>query len=188
MRSSEPAVAGAPAVTLEADAPLRIDCYVRRTVPPAVTDSINDVLERVRRLDRRGVVDDHRVTRWPADAPEIDLGDDGERPDRATLVAEFERWADRHGYSLEPAFQRREIPSSPFDVGPDEPRERLRVPLVTLAVRERPDDNSERATGVVPYTHGDHTYTVDEWLSVVESDGPDCASPTVQPPRLESRQ
>lgn len=198
MQSDNPSVAGTPAVTLEADAPLRIECYVRPTVPPAITDTINDVLDRVRRLEDRDSVADYRIQHWPTESTGVEIADDAGTESRENLVDEFECWADRHGHSIAPAFQRREIPPSPFDVGPEEPRERLRVPLVALAVyalegeaTTLEGDADPKLEGVVPYTDGStaQTYTVDEWLSFVEPNGFDGFSRSSgQPRRLESHQ
>jgi hypothetical protein len=161
-----------PGVPLLVDADtrgrIRIDCYVRSSIPAGVSEQITTLVERLRTLRECGCVDDIAVSRWPPQhsaAPETKTTCD-------ELVAEFERWADRHGYSLEPGFRRRTIPPSPL--GTDaEARQRIRVPLVALAFYEA-DADAEVLRGVLPctelsYTDEERTYTVDEWLTTVET-------------------
>ncbi|ELY52113.1 HTH domain-containing protein [Natronolimnohabitans innermongolicus] len=197
-----------PAVDLESEATLRIDCYVRQSVPTALTDTINDIIDRLGRLQDAGEIHDYDITYWPPECHAVDVTDDTRPQTRDELVTAFERWAVQQGHSLEPAFRRREIPASSFGVGPDEPRERVRVPVVTLAVREvDPDADAdtdadadeptlESLRGVVPYTEQSHatesrTYTVDEWLRIVEPNEDGAASratPHEQPMALEGHQ
>ena len=146
---------------------IRVDCYVRSTVPAAVSEQVSTLVERIRTLHERGYVDDVNVSQWPSQQPVTE-----ESGSTCTeLVTEFEQWADGHGYSLEPGFRRRTTPPSPLGVDA-EPRERLRVPLVALALYED-DADAEILRGVVPctelsYTGDERTYTVDEWLAAVE--------------------
>lgn len=206
MPVSNTAAKATPAVDLESDAPLRIDCYVRSSVPAAVSGTINDVVERLSRLSERDRIDEYRIVRWPPECHAVDPTAADRSRTRDELVTEFERWATRRDHSLEPAFSRREVPTSPFDSGDESSRERVRVPVIALAVRETNadsgtgaatrDDAEESLRGVVPYTEqtqsgATRTYTVDEWLSIV---GPDDSGRHVgpsdrnQPQRLEGRQ
>ena len=169
-----------PAVDVATGGPLRIDCYTRRTAHPAVTDSITEVVERVRGLAEAGRIATARVTCWPPASHAVDRadGDDAAAATRRELVAEFERWAAEQGHSLEPAFRRREIRLSPLGLDGAEPRERIRVPLVALAVREA---ETGCLRGVVPYTERpgtdeERTYTVGEWLSAVGATDSDRAT------------
>ncbi|WP_408957163.1 HTH domain-containing protein [Natrinema sp. 74] len=162
MSADEPAV---PAVETVLWGDVRIECYVRSGLPGAASRRIESLVERLRVLDDRDTVAGVRVDQWPSRHAFADESS----PTRDDLVAEFERWADRRGYSLEPAFRRQQVPTSPLGVD-DEPGERIRVPLVALALYE--DD--ERLRGVVPYT--DHprpddgrTYTVEQWLTAAET-------------------
>ena len=186
-----------PAVTADLEDGLRVDCYVRPTVPTAADDAISHVVERLERLQDDGTVDEFRIVRWPPD------GDarDGRESTRSEVVAEFERWAEQRGRSLEPAFRRRELPSSPLSPSAD-PREEVRVPIVTLALYGGDDggESDEAATvrGVVPHTdrtaETNRTYTVDEWLSAAERTGIAVDQPTDETGRsgqttlLEGRQ
>jgi hypothetical protein len=170
-----------PAVTADLEDGLRVDCYVRPTVPTAADDAIGHVVERLERLQDDGTVDEYRIVRWPPDG----YGGDGRESTRSEVVAEFERWAERRGRSLEPAFRRRELPSSPLSPSADS-REEVRVPIVTLALYGVDDggESDEAATvrGVVPHTdrtaETNRTYTVDEWLSAAERTGIAVDQPT----------
>jgi hypothetical protein len=96
------------------------------------------------------------------------------RPTRDEL---FEQWAEQHDYTLEPAFRRNEIPTSPLGLRSNETHERVRVPFVAVALYEADTENgsdTEALRGVVPYTEGsntveDRTYTIQEWLSALEA-------------------
>lgn len=165
--------AGFPAIDTASSTDHRVDCYVRSAVPSALTETISNVATRSQRLCNRGALADYRLSRWPRESGALAGTEHGST--RHELVAEFERWADRHDCTLEPAFRRETIPPSPLSLGPDEPRERIRVPIVALAVYEA-DGETERGTlrEVVPrtkrsHTGDDQTYTVDEWLSTIET-------------------
>ncbi|TMT87583.1 hypothetical protein E2L06_13715 [Haloterrigena sp. H1] len=147
---------------------VRVDCYVRSSVPAAVSKRITVLVERLRTLEEIGILDDVQVTQWPA---EHTIGDT-DQPTRQELVDEFDEWATAHGCSLEPGFCRRQ--TTPSLLGIDEPCESLRVPLVALALSDAAGDgDADGLRGVVPctkldQTDGERTYTVDEWLTAVE--------------------
>lgn len=165
-----------PAVTPEAD--LRIDCYVRSTIPGPIAETIDTVVDRLDRLCEADRITDYEITLWPPARDAISAAiDRGERT-RTELLAAFERWADRNEYSLEPAFRREEVPLSPFGLGSSDPRQRVRVPLVALAIHEVDEaeagmqTESETLRGVVPCTDNTRTYTVTDWLSTIERTTP----------------
>lgn len=205
MPAGNPTAGAAPAVDLEAEATIRIDCYVRPAIPAAVSRTVTDVVDRLSRLSETERLDDYRVTHWPPECHATDPTEtEADRTrTRDELVTEFERWAARRGHSLEPAFRRREVPTSPFDSADEPSRERVRVPVVALAVRETDASDSDAGTedgddlrGVVPYTEetrsgAERTYTVDEWLSIVDPNDrtrPVGSSTRDRPRRLEGRQ
>ncbi|WP_436344897.1 HTH domain-containing protein [Natronorubrum sp. FCH18a] len=160
-----------PAIAIDTAETLRIDCYVRSAVPAPLTETIDAVIERLQRLCEHGSIAEYHISCWPPETVETNA------PTRDELVAAFERWAEQHGHSLKPAFHRQRIPSSPL--GLNEPYERVRVPVVALALYEAGTDeetDTETLCGVVPYTEqtsaGDkRTYTVEEWLAAVEPVG-----------------
>ena len=205
MPASEVESPFAPIVDTDPAASLRVDCYVRGSVPPAITATIDSVVERLRNLDDCDVIDDYRVTHWPPECRSA-AGSTGENGStRDELVAEFERWAARNGHSLEPAFRRQAVPPSPLDADLDEPRERVRVPVVALAISEAEEDaatadaveaDAASIRGVVPYTERpsverSRTYTVNDLLATVEANEDDVRPRTRQrdgPTPLEGRQ
>lgn len=193
MQAAEPR--DGPAVTIDRKGSYRVDCYVRGTVPAPTRGRISAVTGRLRRLAAADIIDECRVRQWPPERHIVDPSEGAEPPRRA-LVAAFERWADEHGHSLEPAFRRRELPAWPLDHEDGETGERVRVPVVALALSEveaeattadgaasepavesgtDPTPNPEALEGVVPYTEraraGDgRTYTVSDWLDAIEAE------------------
>ncbi len=154
----------------------RIDCYVRSTVPSPLAETVDDIIERLHRLCDRGRFADVRVCVWPPEGHAASEPDDERERTRHDLVAEFERWAAEHDATLEPAFRREESPPFSHGLGPEEPRERLRVPVVALALRAdsaESDAEPDPLRGVVPHTTApgtddERTHTVNEWLTSVE--------------------
>ncbi|RQG95192.1 HTH domain-containing protein [Natrarchaeobius chitinivorans] len=162
-----------------------VTCYVRSSVPGAVTDALETITGRLRRLEERNRIGGYRVVRWPPAHRTLPV--DGTRT-REDLFAEFERWAERTDCTLEPAFRRR--PSTPSPIESDRERdadEQLRVPIVALVVYEgdgSPETDDVRE--VVPHTErrgtGERrTTTVDDWLTEAES------GRTGPPPRATPR-
>jgi hypothetical protein len=141
---------------------LRIECYVRSDVSAVSVRQIEATIERLDDLTETEFVSGYDVVQWPPEYRTPVDSDAGEET-RSEILAGFEHWADRNGYSLEPAFRRREVPTSLL--GHDEPRQEVRVPLVALVLYEEQTDELE---GVVPYTDGERTHTVHDWLAAAE--------------------
>ncbi|WP_341850646.1 HTH domain-containing protein [Natronococcus wangiae] len=183
MSANKSADTKAQGVGTDLQGDLRVNCYVRSTMPSPLVETVNTVTERLQRLHDQGSITECRISHWPPEHSAVTDAADTEEPTRDELVAEFEQWADQHGYTLEPSFRRQEIPSSPFGLGTDDTRDRIRVPFIALALYEDDtwtDPDTEALRGVVPYTECLHTgvertYTVDEWLSTVEATG--CEGP-----------
>ncbi|ARS89655.1 HTH domain-containing protein [Natrarchaeobaculum aegyptiacum] len=178
-----------PAPTAATVADSHVVCYVRSTVPGPVVPTVDAVVGRLERLAEAGLIGSVEVTHWPPERHAVLAGDGTTREE---LVDAFECWAAECGCSLEPAFSRRERPTSPYgasgEVGTDggeNTLERVRVPLVALAIydeRVAGDANGleqhhpDAVRGVVPYTEpqergDDWTCTVDEWLATLEPSG-----------------
>ncbi len=172
MQSSS--VARPPAVDPNLD--IRVDCYVRSTVPGPIAETIDIVVDRLDRLTRHGRIADYEITLWPPSRASISEAIDRGEQTREELLATFERWADRNGYRLDPAFRREDVPMLPFGSGFNASRERVRVPIVALVVREEgasaTEPDADALRGVIPCTEprrgDDRTYTVEEWLSALE--------------------
>jgi len=170
-----------PALETDLTGAVRVDCYVRSSVPAAVSERLTALLERLRTLEETGTLADVQVSQWPAERA---IGDT-DQPTREELVAEFDEWATEHGYSLEPGFCRQQTDPSPLGI--DEPCESLRVPLVAFALSDA-DAEGDDLQGVIPCTKpdqvdGERTYTVDEWLTAAETH----ASDATHEPRSEQR-
>lgn len=182
---------GTSIVAEERVATSHVVCYVRSTVPGPVVPTVDAVVGRLERLAEADRIGSIGVTHWPPERHAV-LGGDGITRDE--LVEAFEFWATDCGRSLEPAFSRRERPTSPYGAGGGlgtdggtrgDTLERVRVPLVALAIYDEPVDADANALekrhpdairGVVPYTEprkrgDDRTCTVDEWLAALEPDG-----------------
>jgi hypothetical protein len=165
----------------------RIECYVRTNVSAASERQVEAILERLSELKAQGMLTDYDVVHWPP-AQRAPEGADTEEQTRSDLVATFEEWADAHGYTLRPAFQRRTVHSSLL--GTEEPRETVRVPIVSLAVYE--ETVEEQLHGVVPYTDPDtagqdKTFTVNDWLAAIEGERSRTATPSLGATRARSR-
>ncbi|ELY99812.1 hypothetical protein C482_10012 [Natrialba chahannaoensis JCM 10990] len=171
---------GFSAIDTDQNKDLRVDCYVRSTVPASITETIKATIGRLQRLCEDGPITNYQVLQWPPahrSATETNRENDVTRDE---LMTEFENWSEQHGVTLEPAFRREGVPTSPFGIGSNAPHERVRVPLVALAIYEErtnadTDGGSESLRGVVPHTERsqvgeERTYTVDSWLSEVETD------------------
>jgi hypothetical protein len=109
----------------------RVECYVRGDTY-GTFDRQQAVLRRVRELESEGIVADADVdTSWQRiRTPELDCRDGA-----IETYEEFRAWAEENGYSLEPAFQRRQRSY----IGTDLVHEVLVFPTASLAVYEGTD-------------------------------------------------
>ncbi|WP_200840416.1 HTH domain-containing protein [Natrialba sp. INN-245] len=165
-------------------------CYVRSHLPGSIAGTVETVTDRLRRLSEEGRLAGCRIEHWPPERHA--LAGAGERTSRDDLLREFERWAERHGCSLEPGFRRESRPTSRFVVD-SEPAadERIRVPVVALVLYDGPPSEAADVRGVIPRTEprdaGDErTITVEEWLAAVETGGREPTVETTTGPRLSS--
>jgi len=138
---------------------VRVDLWIRDGgLPP--DDPRETVLERIREFETRGTVDDVSVRVWGTFVAAPD-GDPDEFESLAhKRVAEFQRWAERNGHSLEPAFERFERSSMVSEEGSDV----VRLPMQCLAVYE-----GDRLVGVFPCSTSDGTNTVEDCLDRLET-------------------
>lgn len=177
MRAGE--VATTAPVGVETHDDPRVVCYVRSTVPGPVVETVDAAVTRLEQLHEEGSIASYRITDWPPERHAVTEA--AGEPTREDLVGAFERWAAERGCSLEPAFRRLERPRSPFGRD-DDVLERVRVPLLALAVYDGPTAGEPTAAGpgnegatsadleavfphtTRPETGEQRTHTVFEWL------------------------
>lgn len=93
-----------------------LELWIRSIAPTVRTARRDRIVDRVRRLADRNVVDAFECNGWTGvverdDGGEEDGRDHPDQPLRAVLES-FERWADRTGRSLEPCFRTRRAESA----------------------------------------------------------------------------
>ena len=135
----------------------RVELRVRERTPACVADVIERVTDRLDRLEGEEI-DDVQVECWGQrrlDAPDESVTE---------TVAEYREWADRHGYSLDPAFRRRETGS----LLTQRSRSEVVVPAISLAIYE-----DGELSCVTPCSDGATTYTVEECLEALEAGSTD---------------
>ena len=106
----------------------RVELYLREDTY-GTYDRQQAILERVRGLEERGVVDETAVD---ASWQRIRTPEQDPRDDAIATYEEFEAWISENGYSLEPAFERRQRSY----LGTEAVSEVVVFPVVSLAVYE----------------------------------------------------
>lgn len=135
--------------------PLRCEVYLRNDTY-GTYEAQQSVIRRVESLADRGVFDEAGVeSEWAS--VHIKQGED--KDDALATVEEFEDWADENGFSLAPAFQRRER----YVTGTTARREAVVFPVVALAVYE-----GTELRAVLPSSDEFGHYTVHEALEGFE--------------------
>ncbi|AGB38842.1 HTH domain-containing protein [Natronococcus occultus] len=138
--------------------PVRVDLFVRADSAADTVERLSDLVARARRLEDRDTVAEVEVKTWTTVRPALEALSDS-ASSVSTTVATFQAWADRTGYSLAPAFARRETRSL---LHPGSSTE-LRVPVASLAVYE---DGELR--WVAPCADDDRSYDVEDCLAALE--------------------
>ncbi len=153
-----------PDTNADSTDPVRIVVYLRADASAAVVDPLRETVARARRLEDGDADVDAtvRVETWTSVRPVLEKLDDS-GPSVSLTVEEFQRWADREGYTLR-TFERRETASM---LG-QRPAVRVRVPTVCVAVYE-----GEDLQCVTPCSDGDRTFTVAECLTALENGATD---------------
>ena len=144
-------------MTTEATTARRVELYLRGDTY-GTYDRQKAILDRVSELEEEGVVTDADVdTSWQRiRTPELDCRDGA-----LETYEEFRAWAAENGYSLEPAFQRRQRSY----IGTDLVHEVLVFPTASLAVYEGTD-----LQAVFPCSgeDGDVHFSVQDCLDALE--------------------
>ena len=147
------------ALSEQATASRRVELYLRGDTY-GTYDRQQAILERVTALESSGVVDETSVD---ASWQRIRTPEQDSRDGALATYEEFREWAERNGYRLEPAFERRHRGY----IGTDTVREVVVFPLASLAVYE-----DDELRSVFPCTDESGTvhFTVGDCLDAFEAD------------------
>lgn len=151
-------------MTSDRPTPRRVELRVRDRAPAPVLESIDEVVTRLRRLEADDRLDDLRFETW-CGARSLEVPG-------SPAVDVFEtywNWAIEAGYTLEPAFGRRERSS----IGSARSHTELVVPYVTVAVSD-----DETLECVAPCSNGEKTFTVHDCLAALEAGAADLLEAT----------
>jgi hypothetical protein len=139
---------------------VRVEVWMRNH-PTAVEDPRRTALSRLKELEAGGVVDDVSVRIWGRVIPASPAPLDDTTSEVHDRIEGFQRWADRTGNSLEPAFRWGERST----LVSDECSEVIRLPLQCLAVYE-----ADQLAAVFPCTDETGAKTVTDCLERLEAD------------------
>lgn len=114
------------------------------------------VLDRIRRLDDRGVFD---VAELESTWQGVEIAETDDRPEALRTYDEFADWAEANDFSLAPAFDRRER----YVEGTTERREAVIFPVVALAIYV-----GDQLRAVLPSSDEFTHYTVQEAIEGFE--------------------
>ena len=134
---------------IDETAPISLEFMIRSSVPIAGTPT--EALDALSHLRARGRIDDFEVIRWPE---KVILDEPTGRSDVIERFESFERWANEHGLSVRPAFERRTVRSL---LGGR--RTELRTPVMCLAVYADGD-----LAGVYPCSDGERRWSAHGFL------------------------
>lgn len=137
---------------------VRVVLYLQQHASAELVQRLRRTGARVRRLEADGIAD-VEIKTWAAVNPALEeFSDSG--PSVSLTVKSFQAWADREGYTLRPAFARRETTS----MLSSRPAAEIRVPIMCLAVYE---DNN--LCCIAPCSDGERTYSVEKCLAALEA-------------------
>lgn len=141
------------------DDPIRAAVRLRPLDPSGLNPPQTEVIDHLEILTEDGLIDDLDVDIW---GPSMGLTQLDERDPAATreteTVMEFKQWADKHGYTLQPAFEWRSAES-----GEDEETQVV-TPLITLAVY-----SGEDLQAVYPHVDDEDVWTVHDGVEALAS-------------------
>lgn len=137
------------------DSQLRAELYLRGDTY-GTFDAQQQVLNRVKRLEANGTFSESIVAgEWQR----IRTRAEDARDEALTVHDEFRTWAERNGFSLAPAFERR----TRSYMGLNRVDEVVVFPVIALAIYE-----DDRIQGVFPCTDEDRAYTVGDALDAFD--------------------
>ncbi|WP_201293990.1 HTH domain-containing protein [Natronorubrum halalkaliphilum] len=131
--------------------------YLRQRTSPEIVQQLRQTVARVRQIEDDGIAD-VEIKTWGSVNPALEeISDSG--PSVSLTVKSFQSWADREGYTLRPAFERREISS----LLSSQPATEIQIPIICVAVYEGDDLRC-----VAPCSDGEQTYSVENCLAALE--------------------
>ena len=137
--------------------PIQAVVRLRTLGPSGLNPPQIEVIDRLQTLTENGPLDDLDVGMW---GPSMESTQTEHRDplDTRETVAEFKRWADAYGYTLQPAFDWHSSGSTETGDG------QIVTPLLTLAVYK-----GERLKVVYPHVDGDEVHTIHDGVEALES-------------------
>lgn len=122
-----------------------------------------EVIDRIQALTEGedGPIADLDIDIWGASMG-INQPDARDPGSEYETITEFEQWADEHGCTLRPAFERRSTDSAAENEANRE--DAITPPLLCLAVY-----NGETIEAVYPHVDGEEVYTIHDGVEVLES-------------------
>lgn len=137
------------------DSGLRAELYLRGDTY-GTFDAQQQVLNRVKRLEANGTFSESIVAgEWQRIRTRAEDARDG----ALAIYDEFREWAERNGFSLEPAFERRKRSY----MGLNRVDEVVVFPVIALAIYE-----GDRIEGVFPCTDEERAYAVGDALDAFD--------------------
>jgi len=137
----------------DADRQLELDVYMRAFTPDAARRRQEAMLERMRELRDRGLVEAVSVTRW-SNQVSVSRVRDREQPVGVETYQELDDATDGTELSIEPFFRERS--------GHEADRTVLSLPVLCVAIRR-----AGEITGVYPCSAPDGSYSVTDCLDAL---------------------
>jgi len=137
----------------DADRQLELDVYMRAFAPDAAQRRQEAMLERMRELRDRGMIEEVSVTRW-SNQVSVSPEHDREPPVGVEAYRELDQTTDGTELSIEPFFRERS--------GHRENRTVLSLPVLCVAIRR-----DGQITGVYPCSAPDGSYSVTDCLDAL---------------------
>lgn len=140
----------------------RIEMWTRDLAPYGATNVQETVWERLQQLKEEGAITDISINAWGGriDAAAM-AAIEGCVPPAREVVDTFTTWASEREYSLQPAFETREVGL----LVSEETREVIVPPIICLAVYD-----ADELHAVFPYSDGEAVHSVGDGLDLLEAD------------------
>lgn len=135
--------------------PVRAVLRLRALAPHGINGTQTGIIDRLQQLEADGRIDELDIGVW---GRSIGINRAAERDPSGVreTVFEFEQWANEHGCTLRPAFERR----NDHVAGEG----RVVLPLICLAIY-----TEEAVQAVYPHVDGERVYTIHDGVKVLEA-------------------